>query len=83
MAERGPDEGTPLEFLMSVFRDPAAPFDVRLEAAKAAAPYVHPKLASVTLKGDEENPVRVIERIELVPVDPDDDSAGRDYRFAS
>ena len=49
---------TPLDFLLAVMRGNDAPLDVRLEAAKAAAPYVHPKLASVTLKGDEDEPVR-------------------------
>ena len=76
MAERAPDEGTPLEFLTATYRDNTVPFDLRLEAAKAAAPFVHPRLAAVTLRGDEDNPVRVVERIELVPVEPDDDGAG-------
>ena len=49
---------TPLEFLLSVMRDHNAPMDVRLEAAKAAAPYMHARLASVTHKGDEAEPIR-------------------------
>lgn len=48
---------TPLEYLVSVMRDTAKPENVRIDAAKAAAPYVHPKLATVELKGDPEHPV--------------------------
>jgi hypothetical protein len=40
-------ENTPLNYLLSVMRDAEAPADQRLEAAKAAAPYVHPRLASI------------------------------------
>ena len=42
---------TPLEFLTSVYRDEQKPIDERMEAAKAAAPYVHPKLSSVEMSG--------------------------------
>lgn len=38
---------TPLEFLLEVMRDAQKALDVRLEAAKAAAPYVHAKLAQI------------------------------------
>ena len=34
----------PLEFLLEVMRDPARPVELRIEAAKAAAPYIHPKM---------------------------------------
>jgi hypothetical protein len=68
LAEAQPREGTPLEFLTSVYRNEALPIDRRIDAAGKAAPYVHPRLAAVTLGGDRENPVPVITRIELVPV---------------
>lgn len=42
---------TPLEYMLSVMRDLAADEGKRLDAAKAAAPYVHPKLANVELSG--------------------------------
>ncbi|PWE52895.1 hypothetical protein DEM27_28670 [Metarhizobium album] len=42
---------TPLDYLLSVMRDPDEGQDTRLEAAKAAAPYVHPKLASIQHAG--------------------------------
>lgn len=76
LAQGEPEMDSPLDFLTSVFRNVALDLDYRIEAAKAAAPYVHPRLAAVTLKGDEDNPVRVVERIELVPIEPDDDGQG-------
>ena len=36
---------TPLEFMLQVLRDVAIDAPLRMEAAKNAAPYVHPKLA--------------------------------------
>ena len=36
----------PLEYLLSVMRDPAAAPAVRLDAAKSAAPFCHPRLSS-------------------------------------
>jgi hypothetical protein len=46
---------TPLEFLTSVFRDPEQDIEKRLDAAKAAAPYVHPKQpTAVDLTGELE-----------------------------
>jgi hypothetical protein len=44
---------TPLEYMLSMMRDEANEPAVRLDAAKFAAPYVHPKLAStdVNVKG--------------------------------
>jgi len=43
---------TPLEYMLSVMRNDETPRDVRLEAARSAAPYVHPRLNSVEHKGD-------------------------------
>jgi hypothetical protein len=48
---------TPLEYLLSVLRDEQSAVDQRMEAAKAAAPYVHPKLANIELSGNEEHPL--------------------------
>ena len=62
--------GTPLEFLTGVYRNEALPIDLRIDAASKAAPYVHPRLAAVTVGGDREDPLRAITRIELVPVEP-------------
>lgn len=40
---------TPLEYMLNIMRDPLADVDVRLDAAKSAAPYVHAKLSSVEM----------------------------------
>ena len=47
----------PLDFLLGLMRDPAQNAATRLTAAISAAPYVHPKLATTTLKGDADAPV--------------------------
>lgn len=44
---------TPLDFMLSVLRDEKRDFEDRFEAAKSAAPYVHPKRASVNAEGEE------------------------------
>lgn len=43
---------TPLDYMLQVMRDEERMPDVRLDAAKAAAPYVHPKLASIDMNAD-------------------------------
>jgi hypothetical protein len=50
---------TPLEYLTSIYRDPMADEAKRIDAAKAAAPYVHAKLATTTLQGPEGGPLQV------------------------
>lgn len=40
---------TPLEYMLSVMRDPEQLADARLDAAKSAAPYVHPRLAQTDI----------------------------------
>lgn len=48
----------PLEFMLSVLRDEAQPMESRMDAAKAAAPYVHAKLSSTEIKGPNDGPVQ-------------------------
>ncbi len=56
---------TPLDFLLSVMRDESRDLGDRLEAGKAAALYVHPKLQPVDGKtGSSEIQARV--RVEFV-----------------
>jgi hypothetical protein len=43
---------TPLEYLIQLVRDETAERKDRLDAAKAAAPYLHPRLSSVEVSGD-------------------------------
>lgn len=38
---------TPLDYMLSILRDEEKPEAMRFEAAKAAAPFVHAKLAAV------------------------------------
>lgn len=48
---------TPLDYMLSVMRDENAPPARRDEMAKAAAPYVHPKLASTQISGPNGGPI--------------------------
>lgn len=50
---------TPLDYMLTVLRDAAQDDEVRLDAAKAAAPYVHPKLANIELTGKDKGPLEV------------------------
>src|SRR4051794_14444826 len=61
---------SPLEFLTSVYRNAENDLPLRVDAAAKAAPYVHPRLAAVTLGGDPENPMLAVTTINLVPVAP-------------
>lgn len=55
----------PLEFMLQVMRDETADRAERLDMAKAAAPYVHPRLSSVEAKVEGDVSLQVT-RIELV-----------------
>ena len=69
IADRAAEEGlTPLEFMLNVMRAPSDHEDpkiqcareaMRFEAAKAAAPYVHPRLANVEVGNKEGEIFRV------------------------
>jgi hypothetical protein len=48
---------TPLEYMLSLLRDETKSQEVRFEAAKAAAPYVHPKLAAIQHSGTDGKPI--------------------------
>ena len=57
-ADRLADEGLlPLDYLVGVMRGSVAFDPARFEAAKAAAPYLHPKLASVAHTGANGGPI--------------------------
>ena len=45
---------TPLEYMLRIMRDEAAESTRRDDMAKAAAPYLHPRLSSVEHTGDTE-----------------------------
>jgi hypothetical protein len=46
------DSSTPLEYLVSVYTDENNSLRDRLDAAKAAAPYVHPRLSAVEVSNN-------------------------------
>ena len=48
---------TPLEYLLGIMRDDMLDRDTRIDAAKAAAPYVHARLAAVEHSGDKDKPI--------------------------
>lgn len=50
-------EGDSHAFLMAVYKNPALPMNVRLDAAKAAISYEKPKLASVEHSSDSDSPL--------------------------
>jgi hypothetical protein len=49
---QGAFDGDSHTLLMTVYKDPAQPWPIRLDAAKAALPYEKPRLASVELSGN-------------------------------
>lgn len=48
---------TPLDYMLCVMRDSGADEKRRDTMAQAAAPYIHPKLASIEHSNDPENPM--------------------------
>lgn len=60
---------SPLDFLLQIMRDKTRDDHMRIDAAKAAAPYVHAKKASVEVTGPDQGPVQV-QQIERIIVDP-------------
>jgi hypothetical protein len=50
---------SPLDFLLMVMQDQDQKINLRMQAAVAAAPFCHAKLASVELKGDAAQPLQV------------------------
>lgn len=61
---------TPLDYLLSVMRDEDLDTAGRVDAAKSAAPYVHPKLSAVTLAGDDGKPLNLVHTVERRIVRP-------------
>jgi hypothetical protein len=50
---------SPLQFLLGVMRDEAQPLELRVDAAKASAPFVHARLQAVSVSGPEGGPLQV------------------------
>ena len=53
------EDATPLDLLMSVYRNPELPIELRVHAAAKAAPYVHRQLKSVEQSGEGGGPQRI------------------------
>ena len=51
---------TPLEYMLQAMRDETNPVSVRLDAARNAAPYVHPRLTAIEVSGPNNGPIRLI-----------------------
>ena len=48
---------TPFDYMLSVLRDETAAPERRDEMAKAAAPFVHPRLTTTKVQGDKDYPL--------------------------
>jgi len=59
----------PLEFMLQVMRDEDQDLAVRLEMAKAAAPYLHPRLQAIEHSGKGEKVDRRSLQVNFVSVD--------------
>ena len=61
IADRAVAEGlTPIDFMLTLMRDDANDVAMRFEAAKAAAPYIHPKLAAVAHTGADGGELSIV-----------------------
>jgi len=58
-------ELTPLDFMLQALRDESNDFATRMDAAKAAAPYIHAKLAAVDANVAVNGSMTVITEIAL------------------
>lgn len=66
---------TPLEYMLTIMRDEAMTPESRFEAAKAAAPYVHPKLAAVEHTSPDGTMSPGPSTIQIVAADDDCDTS--------
>ena len=57
---------TPLEYMLAILRDEAHDTATRMDAAKSAAPYIHPKLSNVEMSGPDGAPL--VTTVNLVPL---------------
>jgi hypothetical protein len=65
---------TPLEVLLEIMRSSKDQATV-IDCAKAAAPYLHRRLAAIEHTGDPENPIEQHSRVEMVIVDAQHDTS--------
>lgn len=70
---------TPLDYMLSVMRDESGAPEIRLEAVRAAAPYVHPRWSAVAHSGPEGGPIEhMIEERQRLAREIFDDVFGRE-----
>ena len=62
----------PLDYMLGVMRDERLPKPRRDEMAKAAAPYLHARLASMQVSGNPDAPLETVTRIERVIIRRED-----------
>lgn len=67
----------PLDYLLQVMRDDRQELAKRLDAAKAAAPYVHPRLASVAVGNKDDKPFEQVIRWALTEEEGEPDPSAR------
>lgn len=67
----------PLDYMLQVMRDETQELAKRLDAAKAAAPYVHPRLASVAVGNQDDKPFEQVIRWALSEEEAAPDPAGK------
>lgn len=85
IADRAAAEGiTPLEYMLQVMRDESEHEDprvqiareaMRFEAAKAAAPYMHPRLAAVEHTGRDGEPLNTTPVLNVIIGEPQESPA--------
>lgn len=56
---------TPLEYMLEVMRDKERSQEVRMDAAKAAAPYCHARLTATTIKEEKPSGARDVSTAKL------------------
>jgi len=56
---------TPLDYFIQILRDPEQSYERRIDAAKAAAPYIHPRLAAIEHTGAGGKPLVPEENLSL------------------
>ncbi len=56
----------PLDFMLQAMRDELRQFAERFEAAKASAPYVHPKLSAIEHTGKDGGPMDMVWTVNVI-----------------
>lgn len=69
----------PLDYMLKIMRDTRQGSNLRLDAAKSAAPYLYPRLSSIKHVGPDNGPVAIthITRIIVDPTHGDEDGKER------